>query len=131
MRDSDRFKDFLSYIRETNPQIKRVDDAWKRNEEYIREALEKVHKLEMVSGYSIDSLISLFAAGWKLKAPEVTIPPLCLSPLLKEKESEKFMEAINRDTLKDIDAKKFADEFSHEYILLSDTIKKILDIEEE
>lgn len=67
--DSDRFKDFLSYIRETNPQIERVNDAWKRNEEYIREALEKVHKLEMVSGYSIDSLISLFS-----DTPEPTLP---------------------------------------------------------
>lgn len=74
MTDSDRFKDFMSYIREAEPQIKQVDDAWKRNEEYIRETLEKVHKLEMVSGYSIDSLISLFAAGWKLKAPELTLP---------------------------------------------------------
>ena len=89
MMDGDRLKEIWSYIREREHQIKQVDDAWKRNEEYIRETLEKVHKLEMVSGYSIDTLISLFAAGWKLKAPEITIPPLCLSPLFnKERESE-------------------------------------------
>ena len=31
---------------------------------------EKIHRLEIVSGYSIDQLISLFAAGCTLKRPE-------------------------------------------------------------
>lgn len=61
--ESNRFKNFWTHVYENEDQIKPVNDAWKRNEEYIRETLEKVHKLETVSGYSIDSLISLFAAA--------------------------------------------------------------------
>ena len=32
--------------------------------------LEKLHTLEVVSGLSIDQLISLFMAGYTLKGPE-------------------------------------------------------------
>lgn len=38
--------------------------------EAIRNCEEKIHRLEIVSGYSIDQLISLFAAGYTLKGPE-------------------------------------------------------------
>ena len=87
MMESDKFKNLLHAISEMEPDLNMVDLAWKNTEGYIREKLEKVHKLETVSGLDMDTLISLFAAGWKLKAPELTIPPLCLSPLFK-KESE-------------------------------------------
>ena len=36
---------------------------------YINDMFHKVNDLEHLSGYSIDMLISLFAAGFKLTAP--------------------------------------------------------------
>lgn len=36
---------------------------------YINEMFHKINDLEQLSGYSIDTLISLFAAGFKLTAP--------------------------------------------------------------
>ena len=64
------------------------DEPWTKCYNYIEDTLEKVHRLETVSGLDMDTLISLFAAGYKLKAPELTIPPLCLSPLLKDLKKE-------------------------------------------
>lgn len=37
----------------------------------IRELDEKVHKLEEVSGHDIDTLISLFAAGYEMKTSDM------------------------------------------------------------
>ena len=65
--------DFQKFMELSRPE------PWTNCYNYVEDALEKIHKLERVSGHNMDTLISLFAAGWKLKAPEFKYP---LSPLL-------------------------------------------------
>lgn len=45
---------------------------WDAASDSIRELDEKLHKLEQVSGHDIDTLISLFAKGYTLAAPQFT-----------------------------------------------------------
>ena len=64
--------------------LKKVTTALYMHTDSIGLIVDNIHRLELVSGKSMDELIVLFAAGWELRPPENNNETLC--GLLLDKE---------------------------------------------
>lgn len=111
--------DTIEFIGET--------DAFSRNARYLTDIFDKIRILETVSGYSIDSLIALFDAGYVIGEPKLELS----NDFLNSSEGDRYVREIARRRVEQKKVEKLAEKIARESKLpayffreVSDSIKK-------